>query len=188
MVQAGEASGTLDVVLDRLALQTEKDAQIKRRVKSAMVYPSVVLGFATIVLSGMLIFLVPIFAGIFKRRAFRQGKRQLQLAQSVARARNVYVFGRVRGNNDKKSICGPRFKYFTERVQITRARCNLHRHSQRITHVIPQRPQRAAIDIPYLEKWTDCQIAAGFPQFQKSLQGAPQIQAGNRTPGFPLRV
>jgi type IV pilus assembly protein PilC len=66
MVEAGEASGTLDLVLDRVAVQIEKEAAIKRRVKGAMIYPTLVLCFATLVLMGMLMFLVPIFVKIFK--------------------------------------------------------------------------------------------------------------------------
>jgi type IV pilus assembly protein PilC len=66
MIEAGEASGTLDIVLDRVAVQIEKDTKIRRRVKSAMLYPIVVLTFATLVLIGMLMFLVPIFVKIFK--------------------------------------------------------------------------------------------------------------------------
>ena len=65
MVEAGEAAGVLDIVLDRVALQIEKSEQIKRRVKSAMTYPTIVLCFATLVLIGMLLFLVPIFQKIF---------------------------------------------------------------------------------------------------------------------------
>ncbi|MBV8079560.1 MAG: type II secretion system F family protein [Actinobacteria bacterium] len=65
MVEAGEAAGVLDIVLDRVALQIEKSEQIKRRVKSAMIYPTIVLIFATLVLIGMLLFLVPIFTKIF---------------------------------------------------------------------------------------------------------------------------
>src|SRR5437667_8149568 len=66
MVEAGEAAGILDIVLDRVAFQIEKETQIKRRVKGAMIYPTMVLIFATLVLIGMLLFLVPIFVGIFK--------------------------------------------------------------------------------------------------------------------------
>jgi type IV pilus assembly protein PilC len=65
MVQAGEASGMLDHVLDRVAEQIEKEAKIKRRVKGAMVYPTVVFTFASLVLVAMLMFIVPIFAKIF---------------------------------------------------------------------------------------------------------------------------
>jgi len=65
MVQAGEASGLLDNVLDRVADQIEKATKLKRRVKGAMVYPTVVFTFATLVLVAMLMFIVPIFAKIF---------------------------------------------------------------------------------------------------------------------------
>ena len=65
MVEAGEAAGVLDTVLDRVALQIEKEEKIKRRVKGAMIYPSIVLVFATLVMTGMLMFLVPIFVKIF---------------------------------------------------------------------------------------------------------------------------
>jgi type IV pilus assembly protein PilC len=65
MVEAGEAAGILDQVLDRVAFQIEKETQIKRRVKGAMIYPTMVLIFATLVLIGMLMFLVPIFVKIF---------------------------------------------------------------------------------------------------------------------------
>ncbi|HEU4450190.1 MAG TPA: type II secretion system F family protein [Gaiellaceae bacterium] len=66
MVEAGEAAGILDVVLDRVAYQIEKETKIKRRVRGAMMYPLMVLSFATLVLIGMLLFLVPIFVDIFK--------------------------------------------------------------------------------------------------------------------------
>src|SRR3954468_9842079 len=65
MVEAGEAAGVLDTVLDRVAIQIEKEQRIKRRVKGAMIYPTVVLVFATLVMTGMLMFLVPIFVKIF---------------------------------------------------------------------------------------------------------------------------
>ena len=65
MVEAGEAAGVLDVVLDRVAIQIEKEEKIKRRVKGAMIYPSVVLTFAFLVMTGLLMFLVPVFVKIF---------------------------------------------------------------------------------------------------------------------------
>ena len=52
-------------MLDRVAFQIEKETQIKRRVKGAMIYPTMVLIFATLVLIGMLMFLVPVFVKIF---------------------------------------------------------------------------------------------------------------------------
>src|SRR4051794_25955229 len=67
MVEAGEAAGILDIVLDRVAFQIEKAEGIRRRVKGAMVYPTMVLIFATLVLIGMLMFLVPVFVNIFSQ-------------------------------------------------------------------------------------------------------------------------
>jgi len=67
MVEAGEAAGVLDVVLDRVAYQIEKETKIRRRVKSAMMYPLMVMSFATLVLIGMLMFLVPVFVNVFSQ-------------------------------------------------------------------------------------------------------------------------
>ena len=66
MVRAGEIGGILDDVLNRLATQLEKDDSIKRAVKSAMTYPIMIGSFAVIVLVGMVMFLIPVFAGIYK--------------------------------------------------------------------------------------------------------------------------
>jgi type IV pilus assembly protein PilC len=85
MVEAGEAAGILDIVLDRVAFQIEKAEAIRRRVKGAMVYPTMVLCFATLVLIGMLMFLVPVFVKIFA-----QLNGQLPtLTAYVVRASNV---------------------------------------------------------------------------------------------------
>ena len=67
MVEAGEAAGILDEVLDRVAIHIEKATQIKRRVKGAMLYPLMVLSFASLVLTGLLLFLVPVFVNIFSQ-------------------------------------------------------------------------------------------------------------------------
>jgi type IV pilus assembly protein PilC len=85
MVEAGEAAGILDIVLDRVAFQIEKQESIRRRIKSAMVYPTMVICFATLVLIGMLLFLVPIFQGIF---ASLNGQLP-QLTQYVVDASNL---------------------------------------------------------------------------------------------------
>jgi type IV pilus assembly protein PilC len=85
MVEAGEAAGILDQVLDRVAFQIEKDTQIKRRVKGAMIYPTMVLVFATLVLIGMLMFLVPVFVDIFSQL----GGELPTLTQWVVNASNL---------------------------------------------------------------------------------------------------
>src|SRR3954447_9549408 len=66
MVRAGETGGMLEGALLRTADQLEKDDSLRRQVKSAMIYPSVIISFALIVLLALVAFLVPIFASIFK--------------------------------------------------------------------------------------------------------------------------
>ncbi|MFO1521826.1 MAG: type II secretion system F family protein [Kiritimatiellia bacterium] len=66
MVRAGEAGGVLNEVLTSLADFMEKMQKIKNKVVSAMVYPMVVLGFAMIILTFLMIFIVPRFEQIFK--------------------------------------------------------------------------------------------------------------------------
>jgi type IV pilus assembly protein PilC len=66
MVEAGEAAGILDNVLDRVATQIEKEAAIKRRVKGAMIYPTVVVSFAFLVLTAMLLFIIPVFQSLYE--------------------------------------------------------------------------------------------------------------------------
>jgi type IV pilus assembly protein PilC len=66
MVEAGETGGILDSTLVRVATQLEKDAALRRQIKAAMVYPSVIGGFALIVLFALVTFLVPVFEKIFK--------------------------------------------------------------------------------------------------------------------------
>src|SRR5512147_1739227 len=66
MVAAGEAGGILDTILQRLAAYMEKFAKIKRQIKSAMIYPSVILFVAVSVVSLLLIVVVPMLGAMFK--------------------------------------------------------------------------------------------------------------------------
>jgi type IV pilus assembly protein PilC len=66
MVKAGEIGGMLDGVLLRIADQLEKDQDLRRKVRSAMTYPIVVLILAILAASFMLIFIVPVFAKMFQ--------------------------------------------------------------------------------------------------------------------------
>jgi type IV pilus assembly protein PilC len=65
MVNAGEAGGILDTILVRLAEYIEKIESLKRKVKSAMMYPAVVFGVATTATLFMLLFIIPTFAKMF---------------------------------------------------------------------------------------------------------------------------
>jgi type IV pilus assembly protein PilC len=67
MVRAGETGGVLESALMRTADQLEADDSLRRQVKSAMVYPGVIMTFACLVLVALVVFLVPVFEDIFKQ-------------------------------------------------------------------------------------------------------------------------
>jgi type IV pilus assembly protein PilC len=66
MTRAGETGGLLEESLMRIADQLEKEESLRRQVKSAMAYPIVIFVFATVVMLGMVAFIVPVFAGVFE--------------------------------------------------------------------------------------------------------------------------
>ncbi|GAB3214705.1 type II secretion system F family protein [Pseudaeromonas pectinilytica] len=66
LVAAGEQSGALEQIYDRIATYREKAEALKSKIKKAMMYPAAVLGIAIIVTSILLLFVVPQFEDIFK--------------------------------------------------------------------------------------------------------------------------
>jgi len=66
LVASGEQSGSLDIMLRRLAEYIEKTVKLRSKVKQAMIYPVAIAGFAVVVAIFMLWKIIPIFAGIFQ--------------------------------------------------------------------------------------------------------------------------
>ena len=66
MVEAGEASGSIDVSLDRMATQFEKDTKLSAMIKKALIYPIVVVCVAVIVMIVMMAFVIPNFMKMFQ--------------------------------------------------------------------------------------------------------------------------
>lgn len=66
MVRAGEAAGILDDILKRLAQQQEKNSSMRKKIKSAMTYPTVLLGITVLAFFGLMIFVIPQIGGIIK--------------------------------------------------------------------------------------------------------------------------
>ncbi len=65
MVHAGETGGFLDGALDRIATNFEKDANLRAKIKSALTYPVIVIAFSLLMITGVLLFIVPIFEKMF---------------------------------------------------------------------------------------------------------------------------
>jgi len=66
LVRAGEVGGVLEETLQRLSTFLEKDVEMKRKIKSAMTYPSIVMGAAVLIVTGLCRFIVPTFLGLFE--------------------------------------------------------------------------------------------------------------------------
>ena len=66
MVEAGEAGGILDTILNRLAQYMEKAMALKKKVKSAMIYPSTIVSVAVVVVIFLLVFVIPTFKAMFE--------------------------------------------------------------------------------------------------------------------------
>jgi type IV pilus assembly protein PilC len=66
MVRSGESGGVLDQVLLQLAATIEKQVELRRKIRSAMTYPVVVLAIVVLILTAMLVFIVPLFKGFYK--------------------------------------------------------------------------------------------------------------------------
>jgi len=66
MVRAGESAGILDDILKRLAMQQEKNATIRKKIKSAMTYPMVLVGITIIAFFGLMLFVIPRIGAIVK--------------------------------------------------------------------------------------------------------------------------
>ena len=65
MVEAGETGGILDVILQRLSAYVEKTVKMRQAIKSALVYPTVVVGMAVLIVAALLKYVVPIFIKLF---------------------------------------------------------------------------------------------------------------------------
>ncbi len=78
MVKAGEAGGILDEILKRLAAQVELDASIRKKIKSAMTYPVVILSITIVAFFGIMFFIIPKIAKILTDLAGPNAKLPLQ--------------------------------------------------------------------------------------------------------------
>jgi len=92
MTRAGEASGMLDEVLDRLATYLEKTAALTRKVKSSLIYPAVVISMAIIITAFLLIKVVPTFSSIFEVLGGRLPLPTLILIAVSNMLRKMFVF------------------------------------------------------------------------------------------------
>lgn len=112
MVEAGEAGGLLDTILNRLAVYIEKAMTLRRKVKGAMIYPSTIVTVAVAVVIFLLTFVIPVFEGFFQGAGVQLPlpTRLVMAASRLVRTYILAVLGLVIAG-----IVGMRFAYRSER-------------------------------------------------------------------------
>jgi type IV pilus assembly protein PilC len=112
MVEAGEAGGFLDTVLNRLAGYIEKSMTLRRKVKGAMIYPATIITVAVAVVIFLLIFVIPTFKALFEGfgAALPLPTRIVLEASRLVRTHVVTVLGAFVG-----TVFALRFYYRTEK-------------------------------------------------------------------------
>lgn len=138
MVRAGEMSGAMDEVLNRLAVFLEKQSKLANEVKSALTYPVAVLVIAVLIFFGLLLFILPIFAKMFAQMnaelpGFTQGLINMSnfvlkwwwlIIASIFGA--IYAFNQYRKtkqgkyNVDKQMLKAPVFGPLIQKVAVAR--------------------------------------------------------------------
>lgn len=93
MVRAAEVGGILDIVLNRLATFLEKEAEIRSKVKSAMMYPTVIFLFAVAVTTGLFLFVLPTFKKMFSEIQIEGKPLQLPFLSQMIFAIGDFVKG-----------------------------------------------------------------------------------------------
>ncbi|MBX2993547.1 MAG: type II secretion system F family protein [Bdellovibrionaceae bacterium] len=87
MVRAGEEAGILDNILGRLSIYMEKSEKIKKQIKGAMLYPSVIVAVAIVVVTGILVFIIPKFQELYNSA----GKQLPGVTQMVIKLSNLFI-------------------------------------------------------------------------------------------------
>jgi type IV pilus assembly protein PilC len=66
LIRAGESGGFLELSLERIAIQMDKDAELRQKVRSAFVYPALVISLAVLIVAFVLLFIIPVFSQVYR--------------------------------------------------------------------------------------------------------------------------
>jgi len=98
MIRAGETGGVLDQTLLQLADTLEKQVELKHKIKSAMTYPVAVLALVLLIVTAMLIFIVPMFKGLYSELGGTlpvPTRILLAVSSIMVKAMPVFIIGMV---------------------------------------------------------------------------------------------
>lgn len=123
MIETGEVSGNLDLILERMAMHYENENKVNNKVKSAMVYPVVLMILSISVVAFLMIFIMPVFINMFESMGTKLPVPTLML-MGISKALTSYwyiiisILGIV-GYGVKKGISTPNGKYALDRVKLS---------------------------------------------------------------------
>lgn len=96
MVEAGEVSGNLDTIMERMALHFEKENRLENKIKSSLIYPSALIVVSIAVVIFMLVFVLPTFVGMFEGSdAPLPGPTKFLISLSESLKSYWYIYGGV---------------------------------------------------------------------------------------------
>jgi type IV pilus assembly protein PilC len=139
LIRAGESGGFLELSLERIAVQMDKDADLRQKVRSAFVYPVLVIGLAALIVAFMLMFIIPVFSQVYRSAGLElPGSTKTLIAISgffvrfwwaVFLALVAIVFGtkawaqseRGRPKADKLKLKAPLFGPLLRKISIARS-------------------------------------------------------------------
>jgi type IV pilus assembly protein PilC len=193
MVHAGEVGGLLDTILTRLAKHIEKAMKLKGQIKSAMVYPSAIIGVAVIVISVLMIWVIPIFAKMFNELS--GGKVGLPgPTQIVIEVSNVFQsYWYVMGGAIIALVFGIKKYYAT-----AQGRMNIDRFMLKVP-IVGDLIRKASVakftrtlgtllssGVPLLEGLSICAKTSGNKVIEETLMNARVSISGGKTIAEPL--
>ena len=191
MVQAGEAGGVLNAILNRIALFIEKANKLKKKVKGAMIYPCTIIVVAIVVVAILLIFVIPVFAELYGSMG-KALPAPTQITINISnwvRANCLYMIFVLVG-----IIVGIRFYYQTEngRMNIDRLLLRLPVVGDLLRKVAVARfSQNMAIllssGVPILDGLAITARTAGNRVIEKAIMDSRVSISQGRTVAEPLR-
>ena len=191
MVQAGEAGGVLNAILNRIALFIEQANKLKKKVKGAMIYPCTIIVVAVVVVAILLIFVIPVFAELYGSMG-KALPAPTQITINISnwvRANCLYMIFVIVG-----IIVGIRFYYQTEsgRMNIDRLLLRLPVVGDLLRKVAVARfSQNMAIllssGVPILDGLAITARTAGNRVIEKAIMDSRVSISQGRTVAEPLR-
>jgi type IV pilus assembly protein PilC len=193
MVHAGEVGGLLDTILSRLSKHIEKAMKLKGQIKSAMVYPSAIIGIATIVISVLMIWVIPVFEKMFKELS--GGKMALpgptQLVIDVSNVFQSYwyiIFGTMVGIvvGIKKYYATPQGRLVLDSLMLKMPVMGDLIRKASVAKFTRTLGTLLASGVPLLEALTICAKTSGNKVVENALLEAKVSISGGKTISDPL--